>query len=171
MPTRTITDHEVKAFRRFYTLLPRTNDPTLLVLKVHLLIEEQLRQLVDERVAKPEAVSEARLDCFQVVCLCEAFCAYETGPKLWNALRKLNKLRNDLAHTLEPTGVQDRMKNIASLMGLTPEGLRTTELKEEAGPHDAFSFASSLLFSAVAALIKKPSAAILELVANDHQAL
>lgn len=45
-----ISDREVAAFRRFILKLPHEADPTLVVLKAHLLIEEQLRLAVDERM-------------------------------------------------------------------------------------------------------------------------
>ena len=170
MKNRVVTQHQINAFRRFYKVLPRSDDETLLVLKIHLLIEEQLRHLLGERVANPEVLTEAEFDCFQVICLCEAICGSELDSKHWKALRKMNKLRNDIAHQLEPTGIRDRMAHIVSLLSLSPDQIQMVETASEGQPQHQFSFAASILFNRVAALVKKPSPALLQLVAREQGA-
>lgn len=163
----TFSDHEVRAYRRFYELLPRTDDAELLILKIHLLIEEQLRAILDERFPHAEAARRADLTCFQVICIAEGFVAHDAAPKLWDTLKKLNKLRNDIAHKLEPKGMHDQMKNIVRLVYPELKAAGIPELKDILSPQESFSFAGSMLMFRVASLVKQPSKRIEHLSAND----
>jgi hypothetical protein len=172
MTTRLVSNREIQAFRRFLTILPRDKDPVLLVLKGHLLVEEQLRLLIDERVSKPEAVAKAQLECFHVICLAEALCGDQAPPYLWDVLRKLNKLRNDIAHKIELPGLQDRIANITALVE------KNSVFAEAEGGISAiesdrmqeFDLALWVLFCHVSTLVERPSAAVLELLPNDQSA-
>ena len=103
------------AFERFqqYLNLPIEGDLTLMILRGHLLIEEQVNFLIDNRVAKCGALKEADLTSFQKICLAEAIIE-EFSPDgedawLWPAVKKLNKLRNDIAHNLTKPGIDERV--------------------------------------------------------------
>ncbi len=98
-----------EASRRYAKLLPSADDMTLLLLKGHLLVEELLRSLIDDTLVKPSALKDARLETFQCICLAEAIFANRAPKWLWEALRKLNSIRNKLAHNLEPTGLDDKI--------------------------------------------------------------
>lgn len=117
MANKTVSSAEVEAFRRFLTLLPHGKDMVLVVLKGHLLIEEQLRNVVDEHVNHPKALASAQFSCSQIICLVEAFCADRTAPWLWMSLRNLNSLRNDIAHRIEPKRFQERIADFISTIG------------------------------------------------------
>src|SRR5260221_14025880 len=106
-----ITPRQIEAFRRFLLLLPDGKDRGLVVLKAHLLIEEQVRQLVFNRAENPKAVVEASLDCHQCICLAQSLYADDFQPWLWATLKKLNKIRNDIVHNIQPAGLQDRMND------------------------------------------------------------
>ena len=155
MSNHSISEHEVEAFRRFVTHLPRENDATLAILKGHLLIEEQVRNILEERVAKPKAIKEAQLDCFQAICLAEAFCNDESNPDLWDTLKKLNNLRNDIAHKIEDRGLTKKMTNFVELV-------EKHSILSDAKPANAsillnFDFALWIVFCQVAALVKPTS--------------
>jgi hypothetical protein len=167
MSTRPVSDREIHAFRRFLTLLPRDKDPVLLVLKGHLLVEEQLRLLVDERVSKPEAVAKAQLECFHVICLAEAFCGDQAPSYLWDVLRKLNKLRNEIAHKIELPGLQDRIANITALVKQNSVFAEGGIGSIESDPMQEFDLALWVLFCHVSALVERPSAAVLELLPSE----
>lgn len=109
-----ITSYQLAAFRKFLSHLPHGKDHELVLLKGHLLMEEQVRHLIALRVKNPALVKEARLDCYQAICLAQSFFDPEFQPWLWQALKKLNKLRNDVAHNIEPTGVKDRMLHFST---------------------------------------------------------
>src|SRR6476646_6881578 len=107
--SRNITPRQIKAFHRFLKLLPHGTDRALVVLKAHLLIEEQVRLIVSERLKNPRALRDAQLDCHQCICLAQSLFPADHQPWLWVSLKKLNKIRNDIAHNVEPAGLQDRM--------------------------------------------------------------
>ena len=73
MSTKPTTERQVEAFRRFLGKLPHGKDVELVILKAHLLIEEQIRQIVDERLKTPAALRDARLTFHQAFCLAQAF--------------------------------------------------------------------------------------------------
>lgn len=112
-----------RTFARFKEQLPSEGDLTLMILKGHLLIEEQINCLIDTRVPKHDALKDADLTAHQKICLAEAM-VEETSPGgedawLWPAIKKLNKLRNDVAHHLSKPGIQDR---IADFIKRVPAG-------------------------------------------------
>lgn len=160
---------EIEAFRRFVTSLPHGKDLVLVVLKGHLLVEEQLRHVVDEHVGHPNALANAQFSCSQIICLAEAFCADRTAPWLWMALRNLNSLRNDIAHRIEPKRFQERILDFVSTVG-------ENSVFAGAGFGDSdeqtrFELCLWVLFTNVAAFVQRPVASVLHLVTNDAPAL
>jgi hypothetical protein len=97
---------------RFQRYLPSDRDPVLVILKCHLLIEELLRALVDRRVNEPSALNDARLSFNQYRCLAKAFIAHPKFDWLWEAIKKLNSVRNALAHKLEPHEIDVRIAEL-----------------------------------------------------------
>lgn len=93
-----------------------TFDLTLSTLKGHLLIEEQLDNFITARLPNPGALEGARLTFDLKIKLAHAI-ASEDRPEVWLALRKLNKLRNSLAHKLDDSKDQ----------GLLEEFVQATE--------------------------------------------
>lgn len=150
------TDRDVEAFTRFLKRLPHGGDVDLVILKAHLLIEEQIRQLVAEHVRNPEALRVADLNTGQAISLAQSFFPPDHDPPLWASLRKLNKLRNEIAHNIEPKGLQDR---IADFIGSFPCGW-----PHEVQGQDLFELTLWSLFASVAGLVEKPSAAVLEFI-------
>lgn len=108
MTTEHVSPKQIESFRRFFEKLPHGKDFTLIILRGHLLLEEQIRAIVEERLVNPTSLSEARLECHQWICLAEALCPKDVEPILWRSAKKLNKLRNDIAHKLDPKGLNER---------------------------------------------------------------
>jgi hypothetical protein len=106
-----------KHFERFKEHVPPfKNGPLdLTILKVHLLIEELLRQYVKEKLPKGSVFDNDRFSFRQLSNL--ARCLHNPGDDtfdwLWPALDQLNKLRNIMAHNLEP---KDQDKKIGELI-------------------------------------------------------
>ena len=113
MPNRA-SAKQIEAFKRFFAKLPHGQDFALVILKGHLLLEEQVRAIVDERLTNPTSLNDARLECHQAICLAEALCPRDVEPVLWKSAKKLNKLRNDIAHNLDPNGLGDRVADFVS---------------------------------------------------------
>lgn len=165
MPIPEPDKHSVESFRRFYEFLPRSEDQSLVLLKIHLLIEEQIRAFVDERLPNPDALVAARLTFNHVACLAEAVCREDIHPNVWAAVRKLNQMRNDIAHKLVPTLVEEQLRAFCKLVGAPAR----TETK---GPAllDDFGFAAMALHNEIALFVKRRSADIVQLVPSEWDA-
>lgn len=110
-------DPTSKLLQRFSEHLPlNSTDRTLVVLKGHLLVEEMLRQYVDQKFDKPEELAAARLTFQQCLCLARAFESNPLHEKLWLSVEKLNNLRNKLAHSLEPKNIDAHIKEFLYLL-------------------------------------------------------
>lgn len=159
-----VDEHATAAFRRFYKLLPRSIDAALVVLKIHLLVEEQIRAYVDERVASSSSLKQADLSCHQAICLAEALCMDEIHSNVWEAARKLNELRNKIAHNLEPAGALERMNNFCTLIGFSPQTWAATAPSPRPSPLEDFEFAASVLYNEIALYVKRKPTEVLQLV-------
>jgi hypothetical protein len=97
----------------FFEHMPESDaELTLIILKGHLLVERQVRAFVEARLLTPHAISRARLSSNQLICLAEAMCLPNKDPAwLWSMVKKLNSLRNSLAHDLAPADIQDRVND------------------------------------------------------------
>lgn len=104
-------DGDKQQLERVMNLLkPNANDPTYLVLKAHLLAEEVLYSFIERKSLHARCLNDVRLGFNQLIALCRAFHPLgEADWWGWVALKKLNSLRNLLAHNLEPEGIQDRI--------------------------------------------------------------
>jgi len=111
-----ISLEERESLDHFFVHMPdEHSDLTLIVLKGHLLLEQRVREFIGERMLSPKALDSARLSFFQLVCLAEALTFPNEDPKrMWDFLRKLNSLRNQLAHDLVPIGIEERVQEIIS---------------------------------------------------------
>ena len=109
--TSETSERVVKAFQAFITRLPK-GDLEYVLLKAHIMIEVEVRLLIDMRLSNPSALKEAAaLDCHQAITLAKAFFPTDHEPKLWECLVKLNKMRNDIAHRMLPTGsLEDKVE-------------------------------------------------------------
>jgi hypothetical protein len=164
-----VNSHAIASFRRFYSLLPRSSDSSLVILKLHLLVEEQVRAFVDERVHNKGAIDSARLDCHQAICIAESLSTEDIHANVWEAARKLNRLRNEIAHNLEPSGVAERISHVCELIGLSSQTLRGTEPESNRGPLDDLSFAVSLLYNELSLFVKRKPAEVLRLIDPDSK--
>ena len=93
------------------------------VLKAHLLVEGVIRDFCYKSVRNPKHLRGMRLTFQQIVGIARSFIVL-TGPGydlFWNMVEHLNKLRNLMAHELEPDQAkQDKCrKELISLSGLT----------------------------------------------------
>jgi hypothetical protein len=105
------TDTE-KHQERFFRFLPENNDITSLILKGHLLIEEILNNLIDQKCKLPCYIEEAKLTFFQKIKLLQALIESDIQSKIpWNSLESLNILRNQISHNIEPKDFETKIEN------------------------------------------------------------
>ena len=152
------TSRQLKAFKKFLETLPHGKDVELVLLKGHLLIEEQIRLLVHRRLRNPDVLAEAnsRLETHQAIQLARAFFPSDHMPEFWLAALKLNKLRNDIAHNLwSETTLADK---VDAWVQLVPSSLTS-------GPDAQQNFELALwtLFEAISSNVDQPSAELVAL--------
>ena len=88
-------------YGRYKRLIPRTTDLGLLILKGHLLVEEQLDAFVEANCERPSDLKDARLTFHQKMRLCQALGGWPKDDPLWRFVVQLNSVRNKLAHNLD----------------------------------------------------------------------
>lgn len=95
-------------------LRPTDKDPIYLVLKTHLVVEEVLIDFLRRQAPNPKHIDEVRLNFSQLVSLAQAFYRFRDHEWwVWPSLKKLNSLRNLLAHNLEPRDLTDRIADLS----------------------------------------------------------
>lgn len=158
------TERQLEAFKRFLAELPHGKDQELVLLKSHILIEEQVRLLIDRRVRNPEALREANceLDCRQAIALAQSFYPPDHETWLWKALVKLNKMRNDIAHSIQAR--QSLSDRISAWVESVPSGYADWDDKTL-----RFEITLWSVFDAVSELVDTPSAEIIRLRADGAE--
>lgn len=138
--------------------LPMVNDMILQLLKGHLIIEEILRELLQLRLQNPEALRGkhgASFDCHQVICLVESLhCTEKERQWVWVASKKLNRIRNSLAHNLQPNGLNEQAIGFISFV--TKSSPHFTEIKKgsELPLHTQIFMSITVLTTALSSLKK-----------------
>jgi hypothetical protein len=115
-------------------------DEQALILKAHLLLEELLRDFCTRSVSHPNHLRKARLSFNQTVQLARSLCTL-SNPAFdwaWSVVEHLNKMRNLMAHELEPDQAkfeECRKKIIAAVLSAaTPSDIESNaNLKELRG--------------------------------------
>lgn len=78
-------------------------------------------------------------------------------------MKKLNKVRNDFAHKLEPKGLNDKIKDFITSF---PSGFTDAPVSV-----DSFELTLWSVFVAVSDLVDTPSAQLIELVPSTNESL
>ena len=92
-------------------ITPKQTDPTYSILKAHLLFEEMLRDYLNSALPNPSALDSARLTFAQLIALTRALSKKAPVDHWhWHAISELNKLRNMLAHNLEPAALGEKIQ-------------------------------------------------------------
>jgi hypothetical protein len=99
------------SFARFLRHLPKSDDLSLIILKGHLLIEEELNDALAAHMADPDRLFQARLSFSQRLNVLVGITGEGNAfHHRLTAVEKLNSLRNQLAHNLEPKGIGTRIE-------------------------------------------------------------
>ncbi len=109
------TEEEFASLDHYIRNMPpaATTDITLIILKGHLLIEQKVHEFIAQRLLSPEALAAARLESHQAICLAEAMALPNEEPKtLFATIKKINALRNKIAHVLDDPGIDNRIRDI-----------------------------------------------------------
>jgi len=87
-------------FQKLKAHLPLAKDPTVVILRGHLLIEELLDELIAASLKYPPAIKGARLTFFQKLCIAQGIIGRSRNDSRWKPIKELNKLRNTISHNL-----------------------------------------------------------------------
>jgi hypothetical protein len=100
-------EREHEGLQRFLRHLPESDDLALIILKGHLLLEAEINDTLLVHLKDPDALKGARLSFSQRAAVLRAVEGPIGAAKLReNEIQKLNKIRNLLAHHLEPAGLE-----------------------------------------------------------------
>jgi len=102
-------------WERYQKLLPDSEDVEIIVLKGHLIIEEMLYTLASKLSQQPKHLDDARLTFKQLCCVVRSLLFLPVMDKGWDAISVLNKLRNKLAHNLEPKDINNLINELERL--------------------------------------------------------
>jgi len=108
-------DDFLNGLSRYSSFLPADADIPLeiLVLRGHLLLEEELRKLIAKKCTKPQIfLLHDRTPFRGLLILTEALYGETLPPWIWIVLRELNQVRNSMAHRLEDKGIQAGVASI-----------------------------------------------------------
>ncbi len=113
-----LSESSKAALVRHQSHFPSGAELSIQVLKGHLLVEELVRELVRARLphsAALEGDSGASFTCHQMICLAQAIAPNSNAlPWVWRAAKKLNNIRNKLAHRLDYTILQTDIDTFTS---------------------------------------------------------
>jgi len=98
---------------QFYATLPKDGDLTLLILKGHLLIEQQIRSFVFCHFPNQKALKAQKWDADRLISMGRAYCEENCAKTMavWDCFKKLNSIRNHMAHRLDGTGLDHKISD------------------------------------------------------------
>jgi hypothetical protein len=103
---------------------PTGADLLTVTLKGHLIVEEQLTSIILSHCTSPEYLIDAKLGFYKKVFLARALFYIPIDLGIWDLALKLNTIRNDFAHSLEPKNLQlhlDEARLLSQKMIDSPE--------------------------------------------------
>jgi hypothetical protein len=93
--------------------LPDSPDHILIILKGHLLVEQEINRLLEAKLPNPDVLKLRKANgpkFFHKVCLLEALIPNPRRvPDLWDLIKKLNELRNEFSHKLNPNDINKKI--------------------------------------------------------------
>jgi len=123
-------------------------DRTLVVLKGHLLLELALREYVGKRVSAPQYIESAQIAFPSLICFAASLEDRLSERWLWPALKKANRLRNQLAHNLEVSQIDELEADFTQYIILN-DGEFSIEVDDEEVEYGGLALAFLQLFDAI----------------------
>jgi hypothetical protein len=107
-----MNEQSKKYFEKLKAHLPMAKDPTTVILRGHLLVEELLDEIISVNLKEPTAVKDARLTFYQKMRLAQGFIGIGAQEFTWKPIEELNKLRNQVGHKLPDTALISKLDNV-----------------------------------------------------------
>lgn len=93
-------------------LLPKNRDLSLITLKGHLLIEEEINNQLEKQLKYPEALAGTKFDFQQRLSMLQAVICTPDNQRLeWALISKLNIIRNLLSYNLTDEEIEKLVNN------------------------------------------------------------
>lgn len=99
-------------YRKMEKHLYDATDPILIILKTHLIIEENLYIAVCNKLNHPSHIEDARLSFSQLLKIAKSIYFNYKLDAVWVALDSLNKIRNRFSHNLEPRELEGLYRKV-----------------------------------------------------------
>ena len=128
--------------------MPVDGDTSLIVLKGHLLVEEQLLKALKAKSVLPDAIDDANLRFFSLLHMVKALYGDDDNAWLWNCIAKLNTIRNDYAHDLEPAQIDQKIESFINSVESQVPG-------EETKPKAKLAHACAILGGVVSEVVRR----------------
>lgn len=111
-----LPETQLEAINYFVKIMPENDDITLIVIKGHLLLEEQVKNIFLSKFKNPNILEKSRFEISQIINITEAtFKKNNKNECLWKCIRKLNNIRNDIAHNIENKGLENKVKDLVDI--------------------------------------------------------
>ncbi len=140
---------------------PRSLSLELQVIKGHLLVERCMRETLDLHLINPDKISSNKsplLNFRQVAALLAALTPKSAYiDSTWLAIKKLNSIRNKMAHELSDPNLQTEVRNFLDNVEQIAPGFRKDMPKYFGNDRTEFELAVMCIFSALSKA--SPSAA------------
>lgn len=97
--------------------LPHYQDSAILILlKGHLLVEEMLRGYIDRKLSNPAAFKHEQFLFAKVLMFSRSLTSPKVKSWTFDAAEKLNTVRNEAAHELDPTKLRTKLEAFTSFV-------------------------------------------------------
>ena len=151
----------IGTFDRFMAAITQQfGDPTFSILKAHLIFEEILRTYLERRLPNAKAIAGARLTFAQTLALVRALQPPASDGWEWEAVAKLNALRNQFAHHLSPSERDSKISEYVTFVvarsghPLPEPAGKVASAPADGGPfYQAVDMVNAGLFTVVALLL------------------
>lgn len=101
--------------KRFAEQMTQVDELALVVLKGHLVLEEQLERILGTFVFHRKHLEAADLSFYKKVCLARSVSLDEPENSMWELVLAVNALRNELAHALHSEKRQKKFERLKTL--------------------------------------------------------
>lgn len=91
-------------------------EPALLILKAHLIVEASLRAYVDRRLPNPAEFTHRKFSYSQIVVLCRSLAPLNSSKWIFEAAKMLNDARNKYAHELDSSDIPQTLEALLNVI-------------------------------------------------------
>lgn len=134
---------------QFMTYLPAEfGDPSLIILKGHLLLEIALKDYISKRVNFPGRLDKGQVSFSSLILFASTLEDKDGDRWLWQALKMANKIRNQVAHSLDASKLSALENAFVAYVQLN-DGEFAVEVNAEELPYRPLALVFMQLFDCI----------------------